>query len=181
MEAHGVTKKDLFSHYDFRKSVAMDWINKKQQTGKRNLILMMNGELDNKSVEDEQSSNKKRHKSGSDVESAEKRSSTRLKEKEKEVEVTARLVRVLDASLLPDGALKNWLRRDLFHWPKQAKPNQQCTIHQWASNVELKDKVMRCTDCNVHLCVNCYQLFHMVPNIVDKKKQMEKVFLQQQK
>jgi hypothetical protein len=29
--------------------------------------------------------------------------------------------------------------------------------------------------------VNCYQLFHMVPNIVDKKKQMEKVFLQEQK
>jgi hypothetical protein len=41
------------------------------------------------------------------VESADKRSSTRLKEKEKEVEVIARLVRVLDASLLPDGALRN--------------------------------------------------------------------------
>jgi hypothetical protein len=40
---------------------------------------------------------------------------------------------------------------------------------------------MRCTDCNVHLCVNCYQLFHLVPSIVDKKKQMEKVFLQEQK
>jgi hypothetical protein len=40
---------------------------------------------------------------------------------------------------------------------------------------------MRSTDCNVHLCVNCYQLFHVAPNIVDKKKQMEKVFLQEER
>jgi hypothetical protein len=94
--------------------------------------------------------------------------------------VVKRSVRVTDGSLHPDGALNKRLRRDLFHWPRQAKQNQRCTLHRWASNVELKDKVLRCTDCKVHLCVNCYQIFHMVPNRVDKKERMGQLFLQEQ-
>jgi hypothetical protein len=82
--------------------------------------------------------------------------------------------------LHPEGALSKRLRRDLFHWPRQVKQNQRCTLHRWASNVELKDKVLGCTDCEVHLCVNCYQLFHMVPNLVDKKERMGQLFLQEQ-
>jgi hypothetical protein len=184
MEANDVPRKDWFSHYDFRKSVALDWINEKQitLTGKRNLVLMMNDESDEEEESERkiQSSSKKKHKQGDNLESGDKRTSSRLKEKEKEVEVASRSVRVTDASLHPDGVLKLRLRRDLFHWPKQAKPNQRCVLHRWASSVELKDKVLRCTDCQVHLCVNCYQLFHMVPNLVDKKKTMEKAFLQEQ-
>jgi hypothetical protein len=107
----------------------MDLINEKQQLGKQNLIRMMNGESDNESELDKQSSNKKPHKSGSDVESVDKRSSMRLKEKENEVEVAARFVRVLDTSLLPDGALMSWLQWEFFHRPNQAKPNQRCAIH----------------------------------------------------
>ena len=51
-----------------------------------------------------------------------------------------------------------------------------CTIHRWASDVEMKDDVIGCTDCEVYLCVNCYQLFHMVPNLVDKKDELRDLY-----
>jgi hypothetical protein len=177
MESSGVLKKDWLSHYDFRKSVALDWINEKKElvSRKRNFV-MAEEEADEESPTREKKDEKK--------DDSANRRSTRAKEREaaaQEEAVVRRSVRVTDSSLHPDGALNKRLRRDLFHWPKQAKPNQRCTLHRWASNVELKDKVLRCTDCEIHLCVNCYQLFHMVPNIVEKKEQMSKMFIEEQK
>jgi hypothetical protein len=179
MEANQVPRREWFSHYDFRKSVALEWINEKQMASRRNLVMMLNNESDDDSVakKDGTSTGKKRPRQD---DSAEKRTSKRIKEKEKE-QKTKRSVRVSDASLQPDGALKIRLRRDLFHWPKQAKANQRCVIHRWSSGVEHKDKVLRCTDCEVHLCVGCYQLFHMVPNLLEKKEKMCKMFIEEQK
>jgi hypothetical protein len=169
------------NHYDFRKAVALEWINDKADNmvaRKRTFLTMVNEEEeeaeDTPRADGVSSADKTRGDSGN------RRSSSRLKEKEIEPEAVKRSVRVTDGSLHPDGALSKRLRRDLFHWPRQAKQNQRCTLHRWASNVELKDKVLRCTDCEVHLCVNCYQLFHMVPNLVDKKERMAQLFLQEQ-
>jgi hypothetical protein len=179
MEESGVPRKDWLSHYDFRKSVALEWINEKQEkvASKRNFVSMVEEGSDDDSP-------KRDTVFGSNVgESGGRRSSARIRRsKEEEVQETVkRSVRVTDSSLHPDGALNKRLQRDLFHWPKQAKQNQRCTLHRWASNVELKDKVLRCTDCEVHLCVNCYKVFHMVPNLVDKKDDMCKLFLEEQK
>jgi hypothetical protein len=182
MDANGIPKKDWLSHYDFRKSVALDWINEKQEfaSRKRNFVT-----LTEEGSEDESPRRKDNNSSGNkkdaNVTDSTNRRSSRVREREEALpEAVKRSVRVTDSSLHPDGALNKRLRRDLFHWPKQAKQNQRCTLHRWASDVELKDKVLRCTDCEVHLCVNCYQLFHMVPNIVEKKEQMSKLFIKEQ-
>ena len=97
-----------------------------------------------------------------------------------EQETVRRSIKVTDSSLQPGGAYKKRLQRDLYHWPKQAKPSQRCAIHRWASGIELKERVVRCSDCEVHLCLHCFQLFHMVPNIVEKKDFLREIYIKEQ-
>jgi hypothetical protein len=133
MEANSIPKKDWLSHYDFRKVVALDWINEKaDNVARKRIFLTMVEEGDPEDDTPTKKSNgktsaNKNNKTGEG--SANRRSSTQLNEKEEEPEVLRRSIRVTDGSLAPDGALSKRLRRDLFHWPKQAKPNQRCTLH----------------------------------------------------
>jgi hypothetical protein len=173
IEASGTSKRDWLSHYGFGKAVALEWIKDKadNMVARKRTFLTMEDEQEDEAGDTPRavgvsSASKTRG------DSANRRSSSRLKEKEVEPEAVRQSVRVTNGSLHPDGALNKRLQRDLFHWPRHAKQNQQCTLHCWASNVKLKDKVLRCTDCKVHFCVSCYQLFHMVPNLVEKKEQM---------
>ena len=53
------------------------------------------------------------------------------------------------------------------------------TLHSHHQHQE--HDVIGCTDCEVYLCVNCYQLFHMVPNLVDKKDELRDLFRKEQR
>jgi hypothetical protein len=188
MESSGIPKKEWLSHYDFRKAVALEWINEQENVARKRKFMELSDNDSESDSEEARSAKKKNNRSGtksmigSDIQSENilhsgRRVASSFKENEELELVKRRSVKVSDASLRPDGTLKKRLQRDLYHWPKPAiKPNQRCAIHRWASGIELKDKVIRCTDCEVHLCINCFQLFHMVPNLVDKKGDLRELF-----
>jgi hypothetical protein len=82
MEASGTPKKDWLSHYDFRKTVALEWINDKPNNlvaRKRNFLTMVDEESEEETPK-KSVGNSANKKSGDT--SANRRSSTRLKEKE---------------------------------------------------------------------------------------------------
>jgi hypothetical protein len=62
MEASGTPKKDWFSHYDFRKSVALEWIHNKQDfvARKRSFITMIEERSDKDESPDKNNSRKKK-------------------------------------------------------------------------------------------------------------------------
>ena len=83
---------------------------------------------------------------------------------------------------------RGWLRDRLapgHHMPVMASGNHVCQLYQWAhkefnpnepDNVKPKGsrtQVMRCRECNVHLCLPCFEIYHtkerlcpMIPTIL---------------
>lgn len=189
MEASGAPKKDWLSHFDFRKAVALEWISSKEEHVASKRKFMEIAEDEDNSEDDRASGQchsgiKSINGSGSKgTQDGGLRTSSRKKAKKElwKDSKNQRSVRVSNTSLQPSGTLQKRLHRHLLHWPKEATgTRQRCTIHRWASGVEVKNNVMRCSDCEVHLCVNCYALFHMVPNLVDKKDELRELFQKEQ-
>jgi hypothetical protein len=186
MEQNDVPRKERMSQYEFRKSVALAWINPGQydirrKEGKGHKRKQAAAVLEFKTP----SAAKKARTELSARSSRVRKQAAQKDETEIEEEVAkvaSRAPRVSDASLQPQGSLQIRLRRNLHHWPCLAsKPDQKCALHRWASGIEYKCQVMMCEDCNVHLCVACFKAFHTVQDIVAQKSSLAKVFVQAQK
>ena len=52
--------------------------------------------------------------------------------------------------------------------------NLRCQLHTWATKSEVRTKanVVECEHCQVHLCIDCFRLFHTVPGLVSFKKKI---------
>ena len=70
------------------------------------------------------------------------------------------------------------------HWPIKAKNNEYCQLHRWANPGSTSNSrkrkykgVIRCSECNVTLCVGyCYETFHEVWNLQGKKHEIQQIF-----
>ena len=85
------------------------------------------------------------------------------------VPVSRRCLQVTDNSLNPSGSLSMRLNQDKPHMPGEAKKNARCSLHRWAGT-ETELGVMRCTTCNVSLCLKCWIPFHQQTYILDSKE-----------
>ena len=48
-----------------------------------------------------------------------------------------------------------------------------CPLHKWAAHIRTeKRNIGYCSVCNVSLCMECYPLFHIEPDIVSKKEKI---------
>ena len=84
-----------------------------------------------------------------------------------------RCVRTCDDTLEETGALRCRLDTTLCHLPiKPQSKKAKCAIHRWVG-VEKQAQILHCPTCNMHLCVECYGLFHKTPNLVSMKKNLE--------
>jgi Transposase IS4/SAP domain len=174
MEKNDVSKKDILTQYEFRKAIALAWISgnntNESSTRKRKQI---EGDCN-------QQNDSKKSKMNNTPRTSSRLATLNFNNNPVDERVK-KSARGSDCSLQPNGNLKMRLRRDLNHWPSQAKPNQRCALHRWAADIELKYDVLRCSDCMIHLCVNCYKAFHLVTNIIDKKDDLCCMFQQEQK
>ena len=89
-----------------------------------------------------------------------------------------RNVLVTNMSLTPTGYLQNRLNKNLNHLPVPCtKPEPICQIHRWAIGRKYKSKIMFCKSCNVSLCDYCYEPFHVIPDLVEKKDVLKKLLI----
>ena len=85
-----------------------------------------------------------------------------------------REVPITDVSLdARNGALFCRLDRKLDHLTEKPTVKRgRCGLHWWGAKVRKKSD-MKCPSCNVHLCNECYSIFHRVPELVVMKKRSE--------
>ena len=158
-EDEGVTgKKDgLLTHYEFRKAIALFWINdiEAQMTygdapavnGPQSATSSLSG-TDDFTIASSIASP-----------SASKRSS-----------------KVSDSTLEERGALKCRLDWSLGHIAQEQKgPKARCPLHNWAG-YRSERKILYCPPCNINLCIDCFPLFHKCPNLVGMKSYLKSHF-----
>jgi hypothetical protein len=81
-----------------------------------------------------------------------------------------------DDSLHEDGSLKFRLQQQLGHFPScRCNKNSRCLLHGWAESRK-EGELMLCETCNVHLCIDCFSIFHTCANLVDIKKELAKEY-----
>ena len=146
--AEGVDKKQLLSHYQFRKDIALNWIDpayeppvvrKEQKTGLSSLF-----------------------SSPSSVSTITTASS-----------LLPRCAPCTDSTLAPNGLLKCRFDTSLSHLPLRKKGDRpKCALHRWAGTRK-QGEILYCESCNVHLCIDCYTTFHTHFDLVAVKTQLQ--------
>ena len=64
------------------------------------------------------------------------------------------------------GSLRCRLDHNLNHLPvNNDKPETNCQLHWWASKQKIRAQLMKCSTCNVTLCIKCYKIFHEVAQL----------------
>ena len=160
---YGVKKKDLMTHHEFRKAIALYWINPEEY--QRDLkVANLAFKL-------------RKRKSSASVLSISMDSSLQ----QDGTPPTSKKIKtgvhyVSDTSLCPSsGVLKCRLDKNLDHIPDEAPKRARCRLHWWGG-VETQAKILVCPTCAVSLCTKCYRLFHKEPNIVSMKSKLQKSF-----
>jgi hypothetical protein len=141
--AEGVDRKQLLSHYNFRKEVALNWLDSsyearthqiKDAPSKKTTGLMS------------------LFSSPSSVSTITTSSS--------------RAAFCTDSSLSQNGLLQCRLDTTLSHLPSRKRGNRpQCALHSWTGTRKAGD-MLYCRSCNIHLCNDCYEIFDTRSNLV---------------
>jgi hypothetical protein len=147
--AEGVDRKQLLSHYEFRKEIALNWLDPlyeprthqiKDAPSRNNGLTLM-------------------FSSPSSVLTITTTSSLRG-------------TFCTDSSLAENGALKCRLETTLSHLPSRKNGNRpQCDLHRW-TGIQKEAGILYCRSCNINLCIDCYKIFHMRSNLVGTKEQL---------
>jgi hypothetical protein len=78
-----------------------------------------------------------------------------------------------DNSLKPNGSLRERISHfGNFHCPEiPEKTRVKCALHHWFNrDWQYYDGILKCSICQVHLCVPCFKLFHAERDLVEKKE-----------
>ena len=142
--AAGKRRKDLLSHHDYNKSVALDWIK---------------GVAENR-MKRPTSANKRKEPSG-------------VKTRSAKTPKKQRTAFVNDAAVGVGGSLQCRLDSTLDHLPEVAKLHARCCVHRWAANIETTKAMLYCATCNVTLCSECYKLFHVEKDLLGLKEELK--------
>ena len=69
------------------------------------------------------------------------------------------------------------LDRSKGHFPKPALTRgATCALHRFVqADGKYRKSIMKCPDCNINLCVFCYQMYHKVGSIVECKEMLQKM------
>ena len=73
------------------------------------------------------------------------------------------------------------LSRAFHHMPGLVTGRERCQLHRWASGQEKFSNTVVCRDCNVVLCVGCYNIFHTTADIVGVKQHLKNAFKAEKK
>ena len=149
--------KELLSHYDFKRACCLAYIDPE---GKYHDMT----------------------KYGKVKDFSRKRSATVAFKPEDCVEYcrqSTKCIRVTERTLDPDSGILNIrLIKELGHLPtpdpRSESEKKCCARCRWASERQLRARVLHCSICNVWMCVPCYHHFHMERNVTKLKNYAQK-------
>ena len=83
--------------------------------------------------------------------------------------------RVCESSLNPySGALKCRVNRNISHLPTKCRSAKDyCQLHYWCTTKRITFSCAFCYNCNVVLCMDCYETFHSVWDLHEKKAELK--------
>ena len=148
-QVYEASKCKHLEHYEFRKDVAMGWIDHDNYGAGKNPGYQTPSDHETVSTMSASSTNRRRQK-------------------------------VTDLSLDPtEGALKCRINCAVGHWPSKPPVDKHgnktaCQIHKWTSGQQMRKGTAICETCNVSLCLECYEQFHTVWDLVKEKQNIAK-------
>mgnify|MGYP002052416167 CR=1 FL=1 len=88
---------------------------------------------------------------------------------------TTRQSRVCESSLNPySGALKCCINCNISHLPTKCRSAKDyCQLHYWCTTKRITFSCAFCYNCNVVLCMDCYETFHSVWDLQEKKAELK--------
>jgi hypothetical protein len=156
----GFEKKHLLSQYDFRREIAMSWIDPVVYWPDRDC-----------------SPQKKRRASTSAVQATKKKARPPARAVKEKTKKKTRAPKMNEANLHPTtGALAGRLGTEVKHFlvTSTAKVPPKCALHRWATDGEVyRAHVFECDQCKVCLCIECFKLFHTEEDIVGMKWELK--------
>jgi hypothetical protein len=160
----GCKKKQLLSQYEFRRDIAMAWIDPATYWTHR-----------------DDSPQKKRRTSVDAHKAARKKARPPVRAvNEVIVAKQHRGQRISDSTLHPyTGALACRLYQHLPHFPvtPNTKRPPKCALHRWATGGEAyRAQVFGCDQCEVCLCLDCFKVFHSEVDIVGIKGDLNRKY-----
>ena len=156
-ERGGVPEKDRLTHLEFRKCIALDWINKVYTEDKK--MPAISGTI---------TVSRKRSHGSSFL------SPLTLDFEDSSSSITSsrrRAVKLTDNSL-SKGAKLNTLRlnRNFNHLPEDASGERAwCALHRWAGKGKKSSKMLKCRICDVTMCIKCFSIFHTEEDLIGLK------------
>ena len=141
-------KKNIMSHHDFRKAVAMAWINpdlywQEERNGPVQTCYQKRKAARSVSSNDSSSYAPKRQ----------------------------RCIKIFDYCFKEGGALRCRLDTSKEHFPTSAKGKSRCSLHKWVG-IETQRQISFCATCNVNLCQDCFKYFHVTEDILGQKSKL---------
>jgi hypothetical protein len=147
--AEGVDRKQLLTHYEFRKEIALNWLDSSYEPRTHQV----------KDTPSKKTGVSSMFSSPSSVSTITTTSSLRA-------------TFCTDASLAENGALQCRLDTTRSHLPSKKRGNRpQCALHSW-TGVRKEAGILYCRSCNINLCIDCYEIFHTQSDLVGTKEQL---------
>jgi len=176
-ELEGVNPNHLLTHYEFRKDFALHWINPQRSrydmTSPATATRTANSER-GRSASASTRSSPRRKQPRLLFASPNSAVSTLTLPTTLNTGTPSTSTTVSDASLDVNGQLNCRLNRTLDHLPQPAEDNRRCALHMWCEKMRVESTLLYCKSCHVTHCSECYRLFHIKADLVEKKKEIEK-------
>ena len=155
LEDNNVPKKNILSQYEFRKAIALAWLDPKNYW---------------------KNNNKKRSADHiGNLSGVTTRSNKRIKKKAKNI---------ADDSFKPNGNMSDRLSRSVEHEFEMCNAKfGRCAMRRWATDrvVSKHNNVHFCPMCDISACVSCHKLLRNEKDILGMKKELKSKFLLEQK
>ena len=154
-EDNGVPPSGRISHLEFRKHIAMYWINPAEYEREH---MSTNTPL----------SGRKRGRYADDMSPLTMNSSFGSVSSRTTTSSLGKCTRFSDQALKA-GKFNCRLDIGLDHIPNDQKgKSARCTMHRWLGS-ETEKNIVHCPSCNINLCIGCYRPFHTVQDLLEKK------------
>lgn len=184
MEESGVPKKEWLTQYQFRKAVALAWVQMDEpsikQRRKTNLPHSV-AVVTKRKVAPLDSGRRKRRKILGDYSTVRTPPATTHMASQNESSTTSkRASAIKDSSLMSlTGPFCRRLDPTVGHWMEDVGKRPKCALHRWASGLEHTQGVYSCSFCGITLCVYCFKVFHTYNNekLMENKQWLKDQFV----